>query len=52
MNSSFLYHAWGLYDHKCSGIENGYVLIGIDDHGTIKGTTIDNSKPPSTIEWE
>ena len=21
MNSSFLYHAWGLYDHKCSGIE-------------------------------
>ena len=22
----------------------GYVLIGIDDHGTIKGTTIDNSK--------
>ena len=41
MNSSFLYHAWGLYDHKCSGIENGYVLIGIDDHGTIKGTTID-----------
>src|SRR5574344_681552 len=21
-----------------------YVLIGIDDHGTIKGTTIDNSK--------
>ena len=22
----------------------GYVLIGIDDHGTVKGTTIDNSK--------
>ena len=21
MNSSFLYHAWGLYDHKCSRIE-------------------------------
>ena len=21
MNSGFLYHAWGLYDHKCSGIE-------------------------------
>ena len=21
MNSSFLYHAWGLYDHNCSGIE-------------------------------
>ena len=21
MNSSFLYHAWDLYDHKCSGIE-------------------------------
>ena len=22
MNSSFLYHAWGLYDHQCSGMEN------------------------------
>ena len=21
MNSSFLYHAWGLYGHKCSGVE-------------------------------
>ena len=22
INSCFLYHAWGLYDHQCSGMEN------------------------------
>lgn len=33
-------------EEVCSfaNVAGGYVLIGIDDHGVIKGTTIDNSK--------
>ena len=27
MNSSFLYHAWGLYAHECTREEYNFVLL-------------------------
>ena len=41
MNSSFLYHAWGLYDHKCSGIEyKGNTIILHIETKTLKKTVV------------
>ena len=38
MNSSFLYHVWGLYNHKCSREEykGNTIILHVETKGRIK----------------